>query len=242
MNSITRLWQRWPTPAASAEGTTDHEPLNMRWHDEQDSSDRLEENGADMDQAPLTVVSYKKKRGSGVPVVFRPTVKGGCLWKVNTNIVASAVLTSALQKFLNHPLNKGGNLVVTASTPPLQTVCSLRLPGHADTIRAPVRHQDGHPGPFKSTKRHGAALTLTRRACTSVMQRPAQHSTPTTTDALLLSPASCGHTADTDMPPLSTSGNATSPAPTTIQQRQRSSTARMVQQRATLVASLLLPA
>ncbi|KAH7984842.1 hypothetical protein HPB51_026910 [Rhipicephalus microplus] len=35
-----------------------------------------------------------------------------------------------------------------------------------------------------SKVRNGAALTLTRRACTSAMQRPAQHSTPTTTDAL----------------------------------------------------------
>ncbi|KAH8040175.1 hypothetical protein HPB51_009553 [Rhipicephalus microplus] len=59
-----------------------------------------------------------------------------------------------------------------------------RLPKHANTIRAPVRPKAGPPSPFKSTKRRGAALTLTRRACTSTMQRPAQHSTPTTTDAL----------------------------------------------------------
>ncbi|KAH8031714.1 hypothetical protein HPB51_020271 [Rhipicephalus microplus] len=51
------------------------------------------------------------------------------------------------------------------------------------------------------------------------MQRPAQHSTPTTTDALSVSPASSCRTADTAVPPLSTSGNVTSPAPTTIQQQ-----------------------
>ncbi|KAH8025454.1 hypothetical protein HPB51_008369 [Rhipicephalus microplus] len=51
------------------------------------------------------------------------------------------------------------------------------------------------------------------------MQRPAQHSTPTTTDALSVSPASSGRTADTAVPPLSTSGNVTSPALTTIQQQ-----------------------
>ncbi|KAH7938593.1 hypothetical protein HPB51_028887 [Rhipicephalus microplus] len=94
-----------------------------------------------------------------------------------------------------------------------------RLPGHAHTIRAPVRPQAGPPGPFKSTKRCGAALTLTRRACTSTMQRPAQHSTPTTTDVLSVSPASSRRTADTAVPPLSTSGDVTSPAPTTIQQQ-----------------------
>ncbi|KAH8009068.1 hypothetical protein HPB51_010258 [Rhipicephalus microplus] len=99
------------------------------------------------------------------------------------------------------------------------TIPSRRLPGHADTIRAPIRPQAGPPGPFKSTKRRGAALTLTRRACTSTMQRPAQHSTPATTDALSVSPASSGRTADTAVPALSTSGNVNSPAPTTIQQQ-----------------------
>ncbi|KAH8030102.1 hypothetical protein HPB51_006534 [Rhipicephalus microplus] len=51
------------------------------------------------------------------------------------------------------------------------------------------------------------------------MQSPAQHSTPTTTDALSVSPASSGRTPDTAVPPLSISGNVTSPAPTTIQQQ-----------------------
>ncbi|KAH8041432.1 hypothetical protein HPB51_015490 [Rhipicephalus microplus] len=51
------------------------------------------------------------------------------------------------------------------------------------------------------------------------MQSPAQHSTPTTTDALSVSPASSGRTVDTAVPPLSTTGNVTSPAPTTIQQQ-----------------------
>ncbi|KAH8032107.1 hypothetical protein HPB51_023217 [Rhipicephalus microplus] len=100
------------------------------------------------------------------------------------------------------------------------TIPSGRLPGHADNIRAPVRPQAGPPGPFKSTKRRGAALTLTRRACTSTMQSPAQHSTPTTTYALSVSPASSsGRTPDTAVPPLSPSGNVTSPTPTTIQQQ-----------------------
>ncbi|KAH8027456.1 hypothetical protein HPB51_005738 [Rhipicephalus microplus] len=58
-----------------------------------------------------------------------------------------------------------------------------RLQGHANTIRAPVRLQAGPPGPFKSTKQRGAVLTLTCRAWASKMQRPARHSTPTTTDA-----------------------------------------------------------
>ncbi|KAH8027146.1 hypothetical protein HPB51_003515 [Rhipicephalus microplus] len=99
------------------------------------------------------------------------------------------------------------------------TIPSRRLPGHADTIRAPVRPQAGLQGPFKCTKRRGAALTLTCHACTSTIQRPAQHSTPTTADALSVSPASSGRTADTAVPPMSTSGNVTSLAPTAIQQQ-----------------------
>ncbi|XP_075739490.1 uncharacterized protein LOC119166668 isoform X2 [Rhipicephalus microplus] len=63
------------------------------------------------------------------------------------------------------------------------TISSRRLQGHANTIRAPVRLQAGPPGPFKSTKQRGAVLTLTCRAWASKMQRPARHSTPTTTDA-----------------------------------------------------------
>ncbi|KAH8036371.1 hypothetical protein HPB51_000001 [Rhipicephalus microplus] len=68
-------------------------------------------------------------------------------------------------------------------------------------------------------ERCGAALTLTRCACISSMQRPAQHSTPTATDALSVSQASSGRTADTAVPPLSTPGNVTSLAPTTLQQQ-----------------------
>ncbi|KAH8009288.1 hypothetical protein HPB51_014257 [Rhipicephalus microplus] len=68
-------------------------------------------------------------------------------------------------------------------------------------------------------KQCGAALIPTHHVCTFAMQRPAQHSTPTTTDALSVSPASSGHTADTAVSPLSTSGNVTSLAPTAIQQQ-----------------------
>ncbi|KAH8029023.1 hypothetical protein HPB51_022035 [Rhipicephalus microplus] len=96
---------------------------------------------------------------------------------------------------------------------------SRRLTGHADIIRAPVRLQAGPPGAFRSMKWRSSALTLTRHACTSAMQRPAQHSIPTTNDPLSVSPASSSRTADTAVPPLSTSGNVTSPAPTTIQQQ-----------------------
>ncbi|KAL1438638.1 hypothetical protein MTO96_047887 [Rhipicephalus appendiculatus] len=130
------------TPAASVEGATDHGPANKRLRDEQDSSDPSDENTEDMDQASFTVVSYKKKRGNGVPVVFRPTKEGGSLWKVNPNVVASAVVTSAQEKVLNHRLNKDGSLMVTVSTLPAanRLLTVTELAGVAVEARVPYSY------------------------------------------------------------------------------------------------------
>ncbi|KAH7968612.1 hypothetical protein HPB52_010124 [Rhipicephalus sanguineus] len=107
------------TPAASLEGTTDHGPASKKLRDEEGSSDPSDENAEDIDQASFAVVSYKKKkRGTGVPVGFRPTMEGGRLWKVSPNILTSAVVTSAQEKVFNHRLNKDGSLMVTVSTLP----------------------------------------------------------------------------------------------------------------------------
>ncbi|XP_037517957.2 uncharacterized protein LOC119394718 [Rhipicephalus sanguineus] len=98
------------------------------------------------------------------------------------------------------------------------TIPSSRHPRHVDTIRVPIRPQAGPPGPFRNPKRRGAALTLTRRACTSVMQRLAEPSVPpTTNDAPPVSPASCCATAAA-VPTLSLSGNVSRPTPTTVDQ------------------------
>ncbi|KAL1477823.1 hypothetical protein MTO96_035449 [Rhipicephalus appendiculatus] len=130
------------TPAAFVEGATDHGPANKRLRDEQDSSDPSDENTEDMDQASFTVVSYKKKRGTGVPVVFRPTMEGGSFWKVNPNIVASAVVTSAQEKVLNHRLNKDGSLMVTVSTLPAanRLLTVTELAGVAVEARVPYSY------------------------------------------------------------------------------------------------------
>ncbi|KAH7943074.1 hypothetical protein HPB52_004891 [Rhipicephalus sanguineus] len=130
------------TPAASVVGTTDHGPANKRLRDEQNGSDPSDGNTDDMDQASFTVVSYKKKRGTGVPVVFRPTIDGGSLWKVNPNIVASAVVTSAQEKVLNHRLNKDGSLMVTVSTLPAanRLLTVTELAGVAVEARVPYSY------------------------------------------------------------------------------------------------------
>nr|XP_050052391.1 mucin-12-like [Dermacentor andersoni] len=85
-------------------------------------------------------------------------------------------------------------------------IFSRRLPPQVDTIRIPVRLQAGPPGTSKSTKRRGAALTLTRRACTSDMQRLTKTRQPTATNAPL---ASSSTAAGATVPTLSTL-NATS--------------------------------
>ncbi|KAL1447896.1 hypothetical protein MTO96_028310 [Rhipicephalus appendiculatus] len=130
------------TPAASVEGATGHGPANKRLRDEQDSSDPSDENTEDMDQASFTVVSYKKKRGTGVPVVFRPTKERGSLWKVNPNVFASAVVTSAQEKVLNHRLNKDGSLMVTVSTLPAanRLLTVTQLAGVAVEARVPYSY------------------------------------------------------------------------------------------------------
>ncbi|KAH7972606.1 hypothetical protein HPB52_013892 [Rhipicephalus sanguineus] len=98
------------------------------------------------------------------------------------------------------------------------TIPSSRHPRHVDTIRVPIRPQAGPPGPFRNPKRRGAALTLTRRACTSVMQRLAEPSVPpTTNDAPPVSPASCCATTAA-APTLSLSGAVSRPTPTTVDQ------------------------
>ncbi|KAL1484801.1 hypothetical protein MTO96_032393 [Rhipicephalus appendiculatus] len=126
-------------PTASVQGTTDYGPANKRLRDEQDGSDPSDENTDDMDQASFTVVSYKKKRGNGVPVVFRPTMEEGSLWKVNPNIVASGVVTSAQEKVLNHRLNEDGSLTVTVSTLPAanRLLTVTELAGVAVEARVP---------------------------------------------------------------------------------------------------------
>ncbi|XP_037502898.1 uncharacterized protein LOC119377560, partial [Rhipicephalus sanguineus] len=98
------------------------------------------------------------------------------------------------------------------------TIPCSRDPRHVDTIRVPIRPQAGPPGPFRNPKRRGAALTLTRRACASVMQRLAEPSVPpSTNDAPPVSPASCCATA-TAVPTLSLSGDVSRRTPTTVDQ------------------------
>ncbi|KAH8032557.1 hypothetical protein HPB51_026010 [Rhipicephalus microplus] len=68
--------------------------------------------------------------------------KAEYLWKVNSNIVASAVVTSAQEKVLNHRLNKNGSLVVTVSTLPAANLLltATELAGVAVEARVPYSY------------------------------------------------------------------------------------------------------
>ncbi|XP_077548032.1 uncharacterized protein LOC144160707 [Haemaphysalis longicornis] len=67
-------------------------------------------------QAAFTVVRYKKSRPTDIPVVIQPTQPGCSFWRLNPNLLASAVVSIAQEKVLTHRFNKDGGLVVTVST------------------------------------------------------------------------------------------------------------------------------
>ncbi|KAL1470248.1 hypothetical protein MTO96_040541 [Rhipicephalus appendiculatus] len=95
-----------------------------------------------MDQSVFTVVSYKKKRAAGVPVIFKPTQPDRSFWKVNPNLLASAVVTTAQEKVLSHRLNKDGSLVVTMSSVPAanRLLAVTELAGVAVEARVPYSY------------------------------------------------------------------------------------------------------
>ncbi|KAH7962814.1 hypothetical protein HPB52_018067 [Rhipicephalus sanguineus] len=95
-----------------------------------------------MDQAAFTVVSYKKKRAAGVPVIFKPTQPNRSFWKVNPNLLASAVVTTAQEKVLSHRLNKDGSLMVTMSSVPAanRLLAVTDLAGIAVEARVPYSY------------------------------------------------------------------------------------------------------
>lgn len=102
--------------SSTDQGAGEQVAKRLREDDETENSARY--SGEDMDQASFTVVNYKKNRGAGIPVVLRPMSPEASFWKVNPNILASAVVASAQEKVIRHRLNKDGSLMVTVSTLP----------------------------------------------------------------------------------------------------------------------------
>ncbi|KAM7304529.1 uncharacterized protein ISCGN_014429 [Ixodes scapularis] len=67
--------------------------------------------GDDEDSSPFTVVTYRKNRPSGIPVILKPTGTKS-FWKVNPNSIANDILAVTQEKILSHRINKDGSLTV----------------------------------------------------------------------------------------------------------------------------------
>ncbi|KAH7939290.1 hypothetical protein HPB52_010133 [Rhipicephalus sanguineus] len=102
--------------SSTDQGAGEQVAKRLREDDETENSARY--SGEDMDQASFMVVNYKKNRGAEIPVVFRPMSPEASFWKVNPNILASAVVASAQEEVIRHRLNKDGSLMVSVSTLP----------------------------------------------------------------------------------------------------------------------------
>ncbi|KAH7973090.1 hypothetical protein HPB52_021165 [Rhipicephalus sanguineus] len=118
------------------------EQARKRLREDDAQSRASTEDNEEMDQAAFTVVSYKKKRAAGVPVIFKPTQPNRSFWKVNPNLLASAVVTTAQEKVLSHRLNKDGSLMVTMSSVPAanRLLAVTDLAGIAVEARVPYSY------------------------------------------------------------------------------------------------------
>lgn len=110
------------TPAVSYESTPDDNlespsAPKKRATDQETANRNVCSDATDMEvnQGDFTLLTYKKKRAAGIPVVFEPT-EGYSLWKVNPNVLASEVVATAQEKVLTHRLTKDGRLIVTLSS------------------------------------------------------------------------------------------------------------------------------
>lgn len=65
---------------------------------------------------PFTLVTYKKKRAEGIPVVFRPTAEGASFWKVNPNRVSAEVVSAAKEKVQSFRTTRDGSFSVSVAS------------------------------------------------------------------------------------------------------------------------------
>ncbi|KAH6919501.1 hypothetical protein HPB50_029511 [Hyalomma asiaticum] len=73
--------------------------------DKTSTYDLSEDEDIDCDETPFTLVSYKKKRPEGIPVVFRPSEEGSNFWQVNPNRAASEIVSAAKEKRWSFSVN-----------------------------------------------------------------------------------------------------------------------------------------
>lgn len=78
--------------------------------------DRNESLEADPDQTPFTVVTYKKNRPAGIPVLFSPIKDNHSFWRVNPNTIASEIVAVIHDKITSHNINRDGSLSVRVAS------------------------------------------------------------------------------------------------------------------------------
>lgn len=61
---------------------------------------------------PFALVTYKKNRRTGIPVVFRPADPSKSLWSVNPTVIAHEVQAAAQEKIVAHRFYDDGSLMV----------------------------------------------------------------------------------------------------------------------------------
>lgn len=65
---------------------------------------------------PFTLVTYKKKRAEGIPVVFRPTGEGTSFWQVNPNRVSAEIVSAAKEKVQSFRTTRDGSFSVSVAS------------------------------------------------------------------------------------------------------------------------------
>lgn len=65
---------------------------------------------------PFALVTYKKNRPQGIPVLFKPVLPDESFWRVNPNLVAQAIRSAAQEPILNHRVNSDGSMCIFIQT------------------------------------------------------------------------------------------------------------------------------
>lgn len=70
----------------------------------------------DDDPTPFTLVSPRKDRATGIPIMFKASNPMASFWLVNPNNLAAEIVAVAQEKLLSHQFTKDGSLVVNVSS------------------------------------------------------------------------------------------------------------------------------
>ncbi|KAH6928843.1 hypothetical protein HPB50_020326 [Hyalomma asiaticum] len=104
-------------PSANMDDAGESEAKKLRVDEDKTSTyDLSEDEDIDCDETPFTLVSYKKKRPEGIPVVFRPSEEGSNFWQVNPNRAASEIVAAAKEKVQSFRVNRDGSFSVNVAS------------------------------------------------------------------------------------------------------------------------------